>query len=215
MTHRRAKTNGEPSGGPFLFDKTVAHSAVVIDDTFVCHQQVRPLAPHTLNLCIPELVTVRLLDPHGEPYHRADLLLSVHAFARRRNDYSLGPFPTDSSGVARITKADLQAEVSSNLDADCMGHYDICDCHSSVEISLWTPDEILRIHDFRLSHWTSLLSGEQRRWSSMADMLALYSRALVATRSLSGLHAIAFRADWTDSSEKYSYDLRLQKAKVA
>jgi hypothetical protein len=156
-----------------------------------------------------------LLDPHGQPCHCADLLLGVHAFARRRNDYSLGPFPTGSNGIARITKADLQAGVSDNLAADLMGHSDISDCHSSVEISLWTPDKILRIHDFRLSHWTSLLPGEQKRWSSMADMFALYSRALLATRSLSDLCASAFRADWTDCAAKYSYDLRLQKTNVA
>src|SRR5436309_4047740 len=39
---------------------------------------VRQLASRTLNLCLPKLVTVRML----------------------------GPYPTDADGVARITKAD-------------------------------------------------------------------------------------------------------------
>jgi len=48
-----------------------------------------------------------MLGPAGEAYRCADVLLRVHAFARHRNDFTLGPYPTDADGAARITKADL------------------------------------------------------------------------------------------------------------
>jgi hypothetical protein len=151
----------------------------------------------------------------GEPYRCADLLLHIHAFARGRNDYSLGPYSTDSDGVARITRSDLEADVDSILDSDLMGHYAITECRPYVEISLWTPDEIVRAQKCRLTGWTSLLSGERRRWASMEELLALYSRALIATRSLLSLHAVPLRADWTDPAAKHSYDLRLKQPNAA
>ena len=160
-------------------------------------------------------MTVRLLSPTGEPYRCADLLLRVHAIARRKNDFRLGPYPTDADGVARITRADLEAAVGSTLDSGLMDYYRIEDCHSTVQISLWTPDDISRAHNARSTTWTSLLSGELRRWHSMQELLALYSRALAATRSLSGLYALDIRAEWTDPSARHSYDMRLQQSNAA
>jgi len=48
-----------------------------------------------------------MLGPAGEAYRCADLVLRVHAFARHKNDFTLGLYPTDADGAAHITKADL------------------------------------------------------------------------------------------------------------
>ena len=160
-------------------------------------------------------MTVRLLGPSGEAYRCADLLLRVHAFARRKNDFSLGPYPTDADGVACITKADLEAGVAATIDSGIMDYYRIEDCHPAVQISLATADDILRAHSSRSTSWTSLLSGERRRWHSIGELIALYSRALVATRSLAGLRPLDITAEWTDPSAKHSYDLRFLQSNVA
>jgi len=95
-------------------------------------------------LVLPERVRLRLTDVSGRSVALADVLLRIHAFARRKNDFDLQPFPTDSEGVAVISRDQLRAEVSATYDSGLMDYCGIEECYPAVEISVLTVDEIQR-----------------------------------------------------------------------
>jgi hypothetical protein len=129
-------------------------------------------------LNLPQAITVQLLSNTGEPFRRADVLLGVHAFARRKNDYWLGPYPTDEEGVARISREALLADVDATHDSGLMDYAGITECEPVVELAVWSADQIRQALVARREIWRSLLRGEERRWKSVPDLIALYERAL-------------------------------------
>ncbi len=66
-------------------------------------------------LLFPDCVTVRLLTSSGVPFRQPDILIYVHLLARNKNDFHLGPYPTDAEGIATFTRLDLLAEGGSRL----------------------------------------------------------------------------------------------------
>lgn len=157
------------------------------------------------NLCLPERVTVRLVTRSGEPYQCADILVGVRAIARRKNDFYLGPYPTNADGVSTFTKADLQADVEATYDSGLMDYCHITDCQPFVEIKLWSLDEISKAITARTETWTSLLKGEKVRWRSIDELVAVFRRALLATRPISGSSEPHIRGEWNDSAAQYDY----------
>lgn len=47
-------------------------------------------------------VVLRLLDSDGNPLRMPNVLFAVKAFAKRKNDFDLGPFVTNDDGVVTI-----------------------------------------------------------------------------------------------------------------
>jgi energy-coupling factor transporter transmembrane protein EcfT len=166
--------------------------------------------PPTSNLCLPELVTVRLVTLSGKPFRCADTLVYVNATARRKNSFHLGPYPTDSDGIARITKQELEAQVSATQDSGLMDYGSIDDCYPLVEIILATPEAISRALEARTKTWTGLLKGEEKRWKSIEELRTLLRRAVNATRAISILDPVCIRDEWVKPMAKYDYSFRVQ-----
>jgi hypothetical protein len=129
-------------------------------------------------LHLPQRVTARLETVSGEPFRRADVLFGVHAAAQLKNDYWLGPYPTDENGVARISRDDLLADIEATHDSGLMDYAGIGTCAPVVEIMIWTAEGIRKALTARRETWRSLLKGEDRRWKSLAELIGLYERAL-------------------------------------
>jgi hypothetical protein len=164
---------------------------------------------HAVKLALPESVEVRLLRRDGSDVAAADLLIGVHLSAQRRNDYWLGPFPTNTAGVSVFSRDDIKAEIEATLDSGLMDYSGHEDCSPSVSIFLWSAERISRTLDSRTKAWKTLLRGEVRRWQSMSTLLDLFTRAVTATKALRLSREPSFTASWTDSTAHHTYDFAI------
>lgn len=168
---------------------------------------VRPPSTHAVKLALPESVEVRLLRRDGSAVAAADLLIGVHLSAQRKNDYWLGPFPSNTAGVAAFSRDDIKAEIEATLDSGLMDYCSHEDCSPSVSIFLWSAERTSRTLNSRAKAWTTLLRGEVRRWQSMSTLLDLLTRALIATESLRLSREPSLTTSWTDCTAHHQYDL--------
>jgi hypothetical protein len=151
-------------------------------------------------LVLPEKVRLKLTDASGKSVPLADVLFRIHAFARRKSDFDLQPFPTNSEGVAVISKSELMAEVSANYDSGLMDYCGVDECSAKVEISVLTIDDIQRAIDARTTAWRQLLKGEDKRWSSIETLVELYRRAANGK-----IRAESVRVDWDGRQSEYEH----------
>jgi hypothetical protein len=158
-------------------------------------------------LILPESVTVRLKQSDGERIELANVILRIDTTPTAKNAIRLFPFATDRSGVARIAKAEMQAEVSATYDSGLMDYAPIESAEPSVVISICSNEEIQRAITARTTVWKSLLRGEKERWGRMENLLALFrSAANVACEALNVAHGI-----WNKPGAHYEYDIQVRK----
>jgi hypothetical protein len=158
-------------------------------------------------LVFPERVTFRLLASNREPIRVPGVLLGVHMFAMRKNDFFLQPFPTDNDGAVAITKRLLLAEASAHYDSGLMDYAPIEESKPIVEVRALNMVEIAKAIDSRSRVWTSLLKGEAERWSSIEELIDTYKRATNQKVSVSPV-----RISWNAHCEEYDCALPAQIA---
>jgi hypothetical protein len=146
----------------------------------------------------------------GEPFCCADVLVRIRTFARYKNDFHLGPFATDSSGVCSITKQDMLAEERAHLDTGLMDYTGIGDCFSLAELLIYSEEEISRAIECRKKIWTSLLAGESKRWKSIEELITLYERALIVARTIIA-GPMPMRVEWSEPAENREYSFVVSK----
>lgn len=154
------------------------------------------------NLIIPKKVTIRLTDNRGTPLPIENVIFTVHLFARRKNDFNLGPYVSNIDGVVVITETDIRHEVAATYDSGLMDYVSVETCHTLVEIRLEPDENIQRALNCRETAWKNLLKGETERWGSMQNLLRTYREA--TNNRLKDLSRI--RADWDGSKEEYEYN---------
>ena len=155
------------------------------------------------SLLLPERVVLRLVDPEGEPLRVANVLFTIHTFAKSKNDFRLGPFASDADGIVTITKRDLLAEAEAHYDSGLMDYDAVQNCQTVVEIEAMEASGIAKALEARTKIWKRLLRGESERWSSIEDLLNIYRTA--ANERIS-VHPIAVR--WDGSEMNYEYIVR-------
>jgi hypothetical protein len=164
------------------------------------------------NLVLPERVTIQLIDNHRKPFALSNVLLTVCLFARRKNDFFLGPYVSNASGIVEITGLDLRHDIDATYDSGLMDYVAAENAFSFVEIRLEHPDDIDRALKSRTTAWTSLLKGEKERWGTMEKLLNEYRNAsnpgLVVNK---GSSISRIRDEWDGSQTQYNYDLMVQK----
>jgi hypothetical protein len=160
-------------------------------------------------LVLPERVTIQLIDSHKQPLALSNALFTVYLFARRKNDFFLGPYVSKDSGVVEITGSDLRHDVEATYDSGLMDYMSVEDAFSFVEIRLDHPDDIDRALKSRTAAWTSLLKGEKERWGTMVKLLDAYRNA--SNRSLNVSKSFSrIRDEWDGSRTQYHYDFMVQ-----
>jgi hypothetical protein len=155
------------------------------------------------NLTLPEIATVRLKTGTGQDYRMPNIVFSVDTHARRRNDYHLGPFFSDESGVIAITRKLLDIYVEATLESGLMDYTPISDCYSLVEIRLWSENELERAIRGRQT-W-GLLKREKDLWKSPEELMERLrnanNRKLLIVEGFSRI-----RDEWDGSKQEYAYD---------
>ncbi len=158
-------------------------------------------------LVIPDIVVIRLVDLQGGPIPLANVLLSVHIFANKKNDFFLQPFATDANGIATITQGDMLAEVDAHYDSGLMDYYAVESCKPDVEIEIIDSWKIERALVSRTTIWNTLLKGESQRWKTLENLCNLYRTA--TNNQISG-KPVAARWDGTASQFEYTMTAELQ-----
>jgi hypothetical protein len=152
------------------------------------------------SLLLPEKTVLRLVDSEHRPLRVANVLFIVHTFAKRKNDFKLGPFGTDVEGIATILKRDLLAEASAHYDSGLMDYDAIEDCLPIVEIAAMEQQKIEQALKTRTNVWKSLLRGETERWANIEELRNQYRHA--ANMEIS---AQVIRVRWDGSAKGFDY----------
>ena len=150
------------------------------------------------NLILPEKVRILVTDADGGAVEIPNLLFRIHAFARRKNDFLLQPFATNSNGIADVSGQELLAEVNAHFDSGLMDYCPILECNEKVEISLLSKDDIHHAIYSRTHIWKTLLAGERDRWNSLEHLIALYRSA-----ANSKVQAAPITMKWNGSQPEY------------
>ena len=163
------------------------------------------------NLIFPETVTVRLVGPNKEPIRVPGVLIVVHVFASRKNDFFLQPFKTDANGEANITRKELLAEAAAHYDSGLMDYESIEESQALVEVRSMGLTEIERAVSSRSRVWTRLLKGECERWSSIEQLIDVYRQAANGRVSITPV-----RVSWQLTCKEYDCPLpaRLTQASL-
>lgn len=158
------------------------------------------------SIVLPEKVVLRLVDPGGNPVRLQGVLFNIHVFAKRKNDFHLGPFITNDDGISTISKRDLLAGAEAHYDTGLMDYHNIQDSKPDVLIVAMTQENIDQALLARTKVWTSLLSGEAERWKSIDNLRNCYRNA---TNNL--ISATPLKARWDGTSGEYEYSVLAAK----
>jgi hypothetical protein len=161
------------------------------------------------NLVLPNKVEIQLVEKSLFPVRLEAVLFEIRLFARYKNDFILGPFASDDSGLVKIVKKDMESEIASNYDSDLMGHSRVEDCLPTVDIRLLSEDDIRRAAEARSKTWRALLAGERDRWDSIEQLLKMYQDA--NNKHLVVEQASPNRHDWNKPGAEYSYNFVVTK----
>ena len=95
----------------------------------------------------PETVTVVVVDARsGAPVGGVAIMLRL--FARRKNDYHVGPAISDGEGIVRITREDRRRAIRSAREMFLMDYWGgLEDCAPRVEIALHDPKHVAGMLD--------------------------------------------------------------------
>jgi hypothetical protein len=160
------------------------------------------------NLIIPKKVEIRLKDNREQPARLANVIFTIHLFARRKNDFDLGPYLSDEMGVVTITEADMRHDVDATYDSGLMDYISVENCHTFMEIRLETEEHIRRALHSRETVWKTLLKGERERWGSMENLLRAYRESSNGRLNVhEGFSRL--RDDWDGRQAEYKYEFQI------
>ena len=154
------------------------------------------------SLVLPDRVVLRLVDGKAQPIRQANVLFRIYTFARRKNDFSLGPFVTDADGIATFTKRELLAEAEAHYDSGLMDYVGIADCQPLVEIQAMSPQEIDQALKARTRVWKQLLRGERGRWKDIEELRDVYRAAANIRVSVKPVQVL-----WDGSQHEFEYTI--------
>jgi len=160
-------------------------------------------------LIIPSIIQIQLVDLNGIDVPLGNVLLSIHIFAHRKNDFLLQPFVTDSGGRATITKEDIMSEVEAHYDSGLMDYVSVESAKPQVQISVTEPSQIQRSLKSRSTLWTTLLRGESRRWASIDELLDVYRNC---TNDKVTRHSVTARWDLGRASAQHLVQVERRQA---
>ncbi len=164
------------------------------------------------NIVFPNEVFITLRDARNQPLAISNILFQVHTFARRKNDFFLGPYPTKEQGIAHFTKTELEMDVQATYDSGLMDYMNVGDCSSFVEIELLSERQIQQALKSRTEVWVRLLKGERERWGTMENLLRAYresrNRELNVEEDFSKI-----RAEWDGTQATCTYDFVVSPVK--
>lgn len=103
------------------------------------------------------------------PIKIPNIIVSIHLFAMRKNDYYLGPFFSDNNGEIKIDKNILEISAEAELQTGLMDYKEVDECSSLVEIKIASEGEIADLIKGR-TLW-GLIGQEQQLYNTKEELL--------------------------------------------
>jgi len=94
-------------------------------------------------LKFPNHIVLKLIEGlTHKPITIPNVIISIHIFAIKKNDYNLGPFFSDKNGEIKIDKHVLDILAEAEIQTGLMDYNNIHECSPLVEINILSEDEI-------------------------------------------------------------------------
>lgn len=153
-------------------------------------------------LKFPDKIKIRVMDGLARRTIRIpDIIVMVHIFAMRKNDYHLGPFFTNENGELEINKEILEISTEAELQTGLMDYRKVDECSPLVEISILSEGEITNLIKGR-TLW-GIIGREKKLYNTKEELLNRIKKCnnnLVLPNSL--------RVIWNkDTPSELSYDV--------
>lgn len=112
----------------------------------------------------PEKIKIKIIEGFTrKPIKIPNIIISIHVFAMKKNDYYLGPFFSDEAGELEIDKKVLEISAEAELKTGIMDYRSINEGSPLIEIRIISPEEI-----------ASLLKGREL-WGIIGHEKKLYN----------------------------------------
>src|SRR3989338_1699200 len=119
----------------------------------------------------PNNNVIRIIDGINLNSIKVDnILIYVHVFAIKKNDYYLGPYFTDNDGEIHLTNKILQISADAEMETGIMDYRDIKEASPLVEIKILSEEEIGRLKEGRRL-W-GIVGKEAKLYRSAKNLLA-------------------------------------------
>ncbi|MDD5018796.1 MAG: hypothetical protein PHS61_00020 [Candidatus Omnitrophica bacterium] len=159
-------------------------------------------------LKFPNKVKIKIIDELARsPIRIKNIIIFVHLFAVKKNDYYLGPFFSDINGEIEINRDMLAILAEAELQTGIMDYKSVNECSSLAEINILSREEIENLVKGR-SLW-GVIGREKELYGTKEELLNKINNNnnyLVLPCSL--------RVNWDNSvASVVSYDLLTSRRK--
>jgi len=121
-------------------------------------------------LKFPKKIKIRILDGFTQsPIEIENIIISIHLFALKKNDYYLGPFFSDINGEIEIDDNILSISAEAELQTGLMDYLNVNECSPLVEIHILSNEEIKNLIKGRLL-W-GIIGREREIYKSKEELL--------------------------------------------
>jgi hypothetical protein len=153
-------------------------------------------------LKFPNKVKIKIIDGFTHnPIKIQNIIITIHFFAMKKNDYYLGPFFSDINGEIEIDNDMLAILAEAELQTGIMDYKNVNECSPLVEISILSSEEIQNLVKGR-TLW-GISGREKELYNTKEELLSrinMNNNYLVLPQSL--------RINWTeDVSSVVSYEM--------
>jgi hypothetical protein len=153
-------------------------------------------------LKFPDKIKIKIIDGFShKPIKIQNIIISVHLFAMKKNDYHLGPYFSDSNGEIEIDKNMLTISAEAELQTGIMDYKSVNECSSLVEISILSKGDIINLTKGR-ALW-GLIGREKELYNTKEELLSRIDKnnnSFVLPQSL--------RVNWeNNTAAKASYEI--------
>ena len=116
-------------------------------------------------------VEIQIVNNNGLPENISEIAIRIHVFARKQNDYLLGPYFSNDEGIIEISKEEIEYEIQATLDSGLMDYFPIEDALTMAKIYPYSSMEIEKMIKTRKNSWRMLLKGEDKRWKTIRELI--------------------------------------------
>lgn len=124
-------------------------------------------------LIFPEHVLIKLIDKDSnKPIKIENVIIGIHLFSSKSNDYYLGPFFTDKFGKCSISIEELLAAAETIIHANNSSFAHYLECDQTAEVFIYPRNKIYnRASEEKAGQ---LLSKEQTMFRSKEEMIEAF-----------------------------------------
>jgi len=154
--------------------------------------------PEERCLVVPSQITIEIEPSDAIPVV-AGAIAGIRCFARKKNDYHLGPVFADASGVMHVMRAEIELLAAAQLETDLMGLAPLTSAFPFVELRLWRRSDIERAIEGR-RRW-GLVGEEPALYESVESLIEKYENSV--SRNLDDVACPPrVRDEWLDEKPK-------------